>query len=97
MSLRKATTRHTLGRSRAAPGRGFLGEVPEGVWAVVEAAWDRSFSISSNYARENRHAVAFAASMGWLTIITPDGLAYTNDWHCTAEGLFALQNKLQGT
>ena len=86
----------TLGRSRAGPGAGFLGNVPKEVWEVVERSWAVPFSISSNYSRQNRHAVALATPLGWITIITPDGLEYTNDWHVTAEGLMSLQRHLKG-
>jgi hypothetical protein len=50
------------------------------------------FRIESNFAREKRWAVAFATSMGWLSVIAPDGLTYGREWRITAEGLMALQH-----
>jgi hypothetical protein len=51
------------------------------------------YAIESNYAREKRWAVAFAASVGWLTVVAPDGMSYGRTWHVTAEGLVALQHQ----
>lgn len=56
-------------------------------------AWETPFSLASNYARIRRDDVAFAASMGWISIITPDGLGATTQWHVTMEGLLALRNR----
>lgn len=80
-----------VGRSRPTAGRGYLGDIPDEVWQVVDRAWSAPFYISSNYARANSIATAFAASMGWITNITPDGHGYTRQWHITKEGLVALQ------
>lgn len=37
--------------------------------------------------------VALAASLGWLTTISPDGQTYTRQWRLTAAGLQALYQK----
>jgi hypothetical protein len=82
-----------VARSRAAPGAGYFGEVPEGVWDVVESAWNQPFSLASNYAREHLLEVAFAASIGWISTLSPNGIGYSRLWHVTLEGLSALRNK----
>lgn len=78
------------GRSRAVAGVGYLGPIPADVWAVLHRAWEAPIYLASNYAREQSVAVAFAASMGWLTTIGPDGLSYYRQWHITMEGQLAL-------
>jgi len=82
-----------VGRSRTTAGRGYLGSIPEEVWEVLHRSWTKPFSISSNFAREHSIATAFAASMGWIGNITPDGLGYSRHWHITMEGLLALQTQ----
>lgn len=82
-----------VARSRATPGTGYFGDIPGGVWEVVNAAWETPFSLASNYARIRRADVAFAASMGWVSIISPDGTGYTTQWHITMEGIIALRNR----
>lgn len=80
-----------VGRSRAVAGSGYLGEIPDEVWEVLRQAWQAPIYLSSNYARENAVSVGFAASMGWLSTIAPDGLSYSRQWHITKEGITALQ------
>jgi hypothetical protein len=70
---------------------GYIGPTPAGAIEVVRHVWKGPLSLESNYARTNRIEVAFAASMGWLTIIHPDGRSYDRAWHVTNEGLFALK------
>lgn len=82
-----------MARSRAASGTGYLGAIPAQVWDVVEQAWGQPFHLSSNYARQHTLAVAFAASMGWISNITPDGTGYRGQWHVTMEGLVAFRTK----
>lgn len=60
---------------------------------VLSAAWETPFHISSNAAREAAIPVAFAASMGWLSNINPEGKSYSRKWHVTQEGLVALRAK----
>lgn len=89
-----------LGRSRAGPGAGYFGAITKEVWDILIYAWDGPFYISSNVARENPIPIAFAASLGWLSNISPDGMSFSRKWHLTAEGLHALRSraeKHQGT
>lgn len=79
------------GRSRAVAGIGYLGDIPTEVWGVLSHAWAAPIFLASNYAREHTVSVAFAASMGWLSNIAPDGMSYSRQWHITKEGLTALQ------
>lgn len=62
------------------------------VWKALTRAWEAPFRIESNYAREKRWAVAFAASVGWISVVSPDGLSYGREWRVTAEGLVALEH-----
>jgi len=82
-----------LTASRAAAGVGYFGDIPNGVWEALAHAWEHPFSVASNFARENSVEVAFAASMGWLSTISPTGRAYTRLWHLTAEGEISLRNR----
>lgn len=79
-------------RSRPNPGVGYLGEISEEVWDVVEKAWAMPFFISSNFARGLAIETAFAASLGWISNITPDGKGFSRQWHITMEGMVALRN-----
>lgn len=80
-----------LARSRASPGAGFLGPLPPEVWEVVGTAWEAPFAISGDFAREHAPWVALAASLGWISTVTPDGSGFTRRWHATAEGLTAMR------
>jgi len=82
-----------VGRDRASTSGGYFGPVTAEVWKVLSRAWDEPFYLSSNYAREHAIATALAASIGWITNVTPDGLNYTRTWHVTLEGLNALRNR----
>lgn len=62
-------------------------------WAVLHTAWVQPFAIESNFARSYRYNVAFAASMGWLTTVAPDGKTFDRRWHITAEGIFAIKHR----
>jgi len=61
------------------------------VWEVLTKAWESPIYLASNYAREEAISVSFAASMGWVTTIAPDGKSYSRQWHITKEGLLALE------
>lgn len=82
-----------VARSRAASGTGYLGAIPKEVWEVLDRAWSAPISLASNYARKHDLAVAFAASIGWISTISPDGRSYSRRWHVTMEGLVALRTK----
>lgn len=60
---------------------------------MITKAWDQPFHASSNYARAESTAVAFAASMGWISTIDPNGTTFSRLWHVTAEGLIALRSR----
>lgn len=82
-----------LGRSRPFAGNGYLGTIPNDVWGVLSQAWEEPFHISGNFAREFSIPTAFAASMGWLTNISPAGRSYSRKWHLTPEGQLALRHR----
>ena len=79
--------------SRTVAGVGYFGPVPVTVWEVLEQAWEHPFSVASNLAREQAVAVSFAASMGWLSTISPTGATFTRLWHITPEGEITLRHK----
>ena len=83
----------TRGRSRTAATGGYFGPMPDEVWGVMDRAWFDPPSISSNYARENAQVLALAASLGWITIVAPDGKSLSRSWHVTVAGLTAYRNK----
>ncbi len=83
----------TKGRSRIVPAGGYFGPMPMEVWDVLDKCWFDPPSISSNYARERAPFIALASSLGWITIIAPDGLTLSRSWHVTYHGLSAYQNK----
>lgn len=80
-----------IARSRASPGSGFHGPLPQDIWEVIGQAWEKPFAISGDFARLNAPMVALAASLGWISTITPDGSGITRRWHATAEGLTAMR------
>lgn len=84
------------GRSRAAAGVGYRGVVHAWVWLALTKCWHDGLRIESNYAREKRWAISFAASVGWISVVSPDGLSYGRTWRITTEGLMALQHHSQG-
>jgi asparagine N-glycosylation enzyme membrane subunit Stt3 len=61
------------------------------VWDLLAFIWVQPITVSSNAAREQAQWLAFAASMGWISTITPDGSQATRSWHLTKEGLLALE------
>lgn len=70
----------------------FLGHYPPALWVVLEAAHERYISVQSDFARANASLVALAASLGWLSSITTQGVAAPR-WFITAAGLAALSHK----
>ncbi len=81
-----------LGRSRHKVGRGYLGPHPQDLWPVIESAWQHGIAVSSNFARHYSQEVALAASLGWISTVTLDGLGFTRTWNITAEGVSAYQH-----
>ena len=80
-----------LGRPSA--GMGYLGPIPETVWSVMDAVWTRPISVSSDPARLYACEFAFAASMGWVSNLAPDGLSFDRRWRVTPQGLYAMRHK----
>ncbi|MCW2317123.1 hypothetical protein M2322_002677 [Rhodoblastus acidophilus] len=52
--------------------------------------------VASNFAREYSTYLSLAASLGWITTISLDGLRYSRTWNITAEGVSAY-NHMKGT
>ncbi len=75
---------------------GYRGPIHAWVWKVLGKCWHDGCRLESNFAREKRWAIAFAASIGWISVVSPDGQTYGRTWRVTAEGLMALQHHNQG-
>lgn len=71
----------------------YLGHLPEGLWDVLTVAWEANISIQGDFARSHASEVALAASLGWLSNISPDGLTFSRHWRITAPGLTAIKHK----
>lgn len=71
----------------------YHGPIPAGLWDVLSQAHEGGISVQSNFARSYSLEVALAASLGWVSTITPTGLAYSRVWRITMAGLSALQHK----
>jgi hypothetical protein len=84
-----------LTRDRPRFGIGYHGPIPPGIWEIVKLAYSGGIAVSSNFAREQATELALAASLGWVSTISPDGLSYGRRWFATIEGLVALQSNLQ--
>lgn len=84
-------------RSRLKVGQGYFGPLPPELWTLLALAERYPLACSSNYARARAPLVALAASMGWVSTITPDGHGYGREWRVTPEGAFALRNRENGT
>jgi len=69
--------------------RGYLGPVPPEVWEVLRQAWEVGIFVSSDGARALAPYVALAASMGWISNVSLDGLSFNRVWNATAEGVAA--------
>lgn len=80
-------------RNRHKVGRGYHGPIPDELWEVLDRAFAHGIFTQSDYARERSIDVALAASIGWISVLMPDGLTFDRVWRVTAEGLFALNNR----
>ena len=58
---------------------------------VLTEAWTEGFTTKSNFARKHAYEVAEAASRGLITILSPDGRAWSK-WLITPEGCVELWN-----
>lgn len=65
--------------------------MPDETYEVLERAWDQPFALASNFAREFPLGVALSASLGWISIVRPDGRAILPKYHITAAGVTALE------
>ncbi len=68
----------------------FRGVLHKGTWEVLERAWVGPLSLEGNFTRSRRFEVALLASLGYLSIIAPDGETFDRAWHITVPGLQAL-------
>ncbi len=78
--------------NRVARVVGYKGDIPSPVYEVLEHVWAGALGLDADYARQHRTHVAFAASMGWISTIRPDGLSYGRAWYITAAGLHVLED-----
>lgn len=62
----------------------------EGALVATQEAYLSPYTTKSDYARGHANSVALAASLGWITTVLPDSLAYTNTWRVTPKGLARL-------
>lgn len=53
---------------------------------VLRRAWRKPFKLKSDYARDNAHFIAMAASDGFITTRIAAGL-YGHVWHITPKGI----------
>lgn len=60
---------------------------------VLMRAWQTGFTVQSDFARQNAHMVAMAASMQLVTNRVTEGV-YSRDWQITAKGI-RLLNELE--
>lgn len=60
---------------------------------MLDRCWFDPPSIQSNFARERAPFIALAASLGWISIIAPDGLTLSRSWHVSHHGLVAYRNR----
>lgn len=75
------------------PQRHYHGPLPDEMWPVLTQAHECGIAVQSNFARAYSPEVALAASLGWVSTVTPDGQAYSRMWRITVAGLSALHNK----
>lgn len=72
----------------------YSGPLPEpDIWDVLLEAWARGIWTSGNFARAYAYTVGLAASLGWISTVTPDGRAYMPRWHITLEGIAAYHTR----
>lgn len=72
----------------------YFGPIPTAVWdLLLHTHCYGGLATQSDIARQLSAEVALCASCGWLSVISVDGLTYTNKWRITAPGLVALQHK----
>lgn len=67
-------------------------QVPLEVWEVLEEAHEAPISVQSNFARAYAPFMAAAASLGWITTLTPRNNTFGRVWLLTPSGTMALFN-----
>jgi hypothetical protein len=82
--------------ARIARVPGYRGPVPGGVWLIIELARKGGISLQSDAARHGAADVALAASLGYISVIAPDGRSFDHAWAPTAAGLHALEDHHNG-
>lgn len=71
----------------------YHGPLPDSIWLTMLKVWTSPVAIQGDFARSNAEDVALAASLGWISTVDPNGLAYRRSWRITVSGLSALHNK----
>lgn len=71
----------------------YQGPLPDGLWEVLEQCLNGGLALQGDFSRAYSPEVALAASLGFISVINTDGLAFRTKWHITSSGLVALENK----
>lgn len=71
----------------------YQGPLPDGLWEVLEATLQGGLALQGDFTRALSPEVALAASLGYISVIDTNGLAYRPKWHITNAGLSALENR----
>lgn len=69
-----------------------LPKVPPEVFEVLEEVHEAPLSVQSNFARAFAPFIAAAASLGWITSLTPRANTFGRVWLLTPAGTTALFN-----
>lgn len=71
----------------------YTGELPAGIWSILENIWVAPIGISGDHSRTYAREIALLASIGWISTVSPDGKTFGRTWHITAAGFTALNNR----
>lgn len=71
----------------------YTGPVGDRCWVALEMAWHEPWTCSSNFAREYAPEIALLASIGWISVVAPDGRSFDKLWRVTARGYMALKGR----
>ncbi len=66
--------------------------IPKEVFEVLEEVHEAPLSVQSNFARAYAPFVAAAASLGWITTVSPRTGTFGRCWLISAQGATALFN-----
>jgi hypothetical protein len=61
--------------------------------ALLLLIYEQPLALQSNEARTRAKAVAAAASLGFITSLTLEGLEPTNEWRLTMQGYWILMSR----